>query len=159
MGCAIGSPGLPGKAEFKAASQSKLQTLPAQKPPQGHRARPGHLQSRQGLTNAEAPRVPRLTFHGFLRISAERAVGCDGSRNLLTVKDLATGLKSAYPMAAKSAEHTIAALSRFCGSYLIGCVYSDGAPELDEACRRLGYPHDKSHSGVPQNSGIIERCN
>ena len=41
----------------------------------------------------------------------------------------------------------------------MGCIYSDGAPELDEACRILGFPHDKSHPGVPQNNGIIERCN
>ena len=65
-------------------------------------------------------------------------VGGDGSKNLLTVKDLATGLKWAYPMLTKSAEHTVNALYRFCGSYRIGCVYSDGAPELDEACRILG---------------------
>ena len=41
----------------------------------------------------------------------------------------------------------------------MGCISSDGAPELDEACRILGFPHDKSHPGVPQNNGILERCN
>ena len=85
-------------------------------------------------------------------------MGCDGSKNLLTIKDLATGLKWAYPMQAKSTEHIVSAMSRFCGSYRIGCVYSDGAPELEESCRILGYPHDRAHPGVTQNNGIIERC-
>ena len=62
-------------------------------------------------------------------------------------------------MSSKSADNTVYALTRFCGSYRIGCVYSDGAPELDEACRILGYPQNKSRPGVPQNNGIVERCN
>ena len=100
-----------------------------------------------------------ITVDHMVQTDEDWTIGCDGSKNLLAVKDLATGLKWAYPMPTKSAENTADALKRFCGSYRIGCVYSDGAPELDEACRMLGYPHDKSHPGVPQNNGIIERCN
>ena len=65
-------------------------------------------------------------------------------------------------MPTKSAQDTEKALHQFCGNYHIGIIYSDGAPELDEVCRNfrgVGVPHEKSHPGVPQNNGVIERAN
>ena len=75
------------------------------------------------------------------------------------MKDLASGLKWAYPMPSKSGDHTATAMRMFCGSYRVACIYSDGSHEIADACRRFGYVHERSQPGVPQNNGIIERAN
>ena len=87
-------------------------------------------------------------------------VGCDGSKDVLVVKDLATGLKGVYPMPNKSGDNTYKALDDFCGpGNTISLCYSDNSPEIADACLRLGIPQETSEPEVPQNNGIIERAN
>ena len=85
----------------------------------------------------------------MIQADEEWAVGCDNSRHVLTIKDLATGLKMAYPMPTKSSENTIRALDRFIGRWPVGLLYSDNSPEIADACHRHGFPRETSHSGVP----------
>ena len=59
----------------------------------------------------------------------------------------------------KTGDRTEAALRHFTGGFRIKLCYSDNSPEIADACRRLGIPHEQSHPGVPQNNGIIERAN
>ena len=84
-------------------------------------------------------------------------VGCDGSRDILVVKDLATGLKGVYPMPNKSGDNTTKALGQYIGQgNTVSLCYSDNSPEIADACLRLCIPHEQSEPGVPQSNGIIE---
>ena len=86
-------------------------------------------------------------------------VSCNEERHCLTVKDLATGWKMAYPMKGKSGAETEAALGMFAGPYKLSLVYSDDSQEIAWACRTRKWPHEVSQPGVPQNNTIIERTN
>ena len=87
-------------------------------------------------------------------------IGCDGSKDILVVKDLATGFKGVFPMPSKSGDNTTKALGLFVGhGNTAKLCYSDNSPEIADACLRLGIPQETSEPGVPQNNGIIERAN
>ena len=140
-----GGPAAPAPRRDRKVEAAELAHLLTHKPANPHcvscmRGKLRHVPHRSGAFARPIENWGDLiTCDHMVQTDEDWTIGCDGSKNLLSIKDLATGLKWAYPMSTKSTEHTVNALSRFCGSYRIGCVYSDGAPELDEACRILGY--------------------
>ena len=68
-----------------------------------------------------------------------------------------TGYIGAYPCLTKTAFETRENLEHFKGRQVIEYMYSDGAYEIDLACRNLWIPHDTSEAGEPQGNGIAER--
>ena len=100
-----------------------------------------------------------ITCDHMVQTDEPWTIGCEHSRDCLVVKDLATGYKGVYPMNSKSGDNTEEALRLFTGGHRVKLCYSDGSLEIADACRRLGFPHETSQPGVPQNNGIIERCN
>ena len=64
-----------------------------------------------------------------------------------------------YPMDSKTSTRVIESIKFLTGRRKIQQVYSDKAPEFIKASRCLGIAHETSTPGVPQTSGIIERCN
>ena len=82
------------------------------------------------------------------------------ARAALTVLDRGTGWLACYPLPGKSADAAYAALSDFEGPRsLVQKFYSDNAPELVQAVRRLGWSHETSTPGQPQTNGVAERAN
>ena len=75
------------------------------------------------------------------------------------VKDKATDWIAAYPTRRKTAEDITEAVNDFKGADKIQRWYSDGAPELHAACRKLGIRHDKSDPHRSETNGLIERTN
>ena len=54
-----------------------------------------------------------ITCDHMVQAEGELSMGIGGMRDVLTVKDLGTGLKWGYPVPSKSSEHTARALSQF----------------------------------------------
>ena len=77
----------------------------------------------------------------------------------LFVKYKATDWIAAYPTRRKTAEDSTEAVNDFKGADKIQRWYSDGAPELHAACRKLGIRHDKSDPHRSETNGLIERTN
>ena len=98
-----------------------------------------------------------ITCDHMVQTDEDWNMGLNGMRDVLTVKDIATGLTWAYPTASKSGDDTMEALTQFCGQWQIKCIYTDCSPEIADACRRLGYVHETNQPGVPQTNGIVER--
>ena len=69
-----------------------------------------------------------------------------GIRDILTVKDVSTGLKWPFPVPTKSGDDTTGALQQFCGHWRVKALYLEHCPEIADACRRLGSP-TKPHNG------------
>ena len=72
-----------------------------------------------------------ITCDHMVQTDEAWTVGCDGSKDVLTVKDIATGYKMAYPMPNKSGESTVTALQKFIGQWRINRCYYDNSHEID----------------------------
>ena len=86
-------------------------------------------------------------------------ISYDGDQNALVIKDLATGWIECAPVAMKSADEAYVAPQNFVArNEDIQCVYSDGSGEIKSAVAQLGWRHNTSTPGRPQNNGIAERA-
>ena len=82
----------------------------------------------------------------------------EDSRLALVIKDVATGFCYAYPSALKTAEECTCALQHFTSSKdVVKNFYSDRAPELNAAAKKMKWRHEKSKAYLRQTNAIAER--
>ena len=74
------------------------------------------------------------------------------------VKDVFSQVRYVYPSDNKSSEQRYEDLLHFCSKeHEIGIVYSDNAPELGAAVKKLECRHNTSRGYVDENKAVIER--
>ena len=78
-------------------------------------------------------------------------------RYALVLKDRATGFLGFYPNAKRNTAACVEAYNDFRGSNHVRRLYSDNAPELIAAAKRMGWQSHTSTPGDPQNSSEAER--
>merc|ERR1711951_319917 len=83
-----------------------------------------------------------ITCDHMVQGDTDWAAGCDGSRHIFVIKDVATGIKMCYPMPSKSADATIDAFNSFVGRWSVGIVYSDCSEEIAAACKHRKFIHE-----------------
>ncbi|CAE7521448.1 unnamed protein product, partial [Symbiodinium pilosum] len=84
--------------------------------------------------------------------------GFDDQKVGFVVKDVCTKFRYVYPDATKEGEQCYENLLHFTGvDDEIGVIYSDNAPELEYAVKKLGVRHNTSREYCDENKAVIER--
>ena len=84
--------------------------------------------------------------------------GFEDQKVALVVKDVYSQFRYTYPSETKSTEQCYEDLLHFFGKDdTIGVVYSDNAPELGAAIKKLECRHNTSREYVDENKAVIER--
>ena len=84
--------------------------------------------------------------------------GYDDQKVALVVKDVYSQFRYVYPSDTKNSEQCHEDLLHFLGKDdEVGIIYSDNAPELGQAIKRLGVRHNTSREYVDENKSVIER--
>ena len=87
-----------------------------------------------------------------------RDYGFDDQKVGFVVKDVCTKFRYVYPDATKEGEQCYENLLHFTGADdEIGVIYSDNAPELEYAVKKLGVRHNTSREYSDENKAVIER--
>ena len=84
--------------------------------------------------------------------------GYDDQKVALVVKDVYSQFRYVYPSDTKNSDQCHEDLLHFLGKDDdVGIIYSDNAPELGQAIKRLGVRHNTSREYVDENKSVIER--
>ena len=84
--------------------------------------------------------------------------GYDDQKVALVVKDVYSQFRYVYPSDTKNSDQCHEDLLHFLGKDDdVGIIYSDNAPELGQAIKRLGVRHSTSREYVDENKSVIER--
>ena len=84
--------------------------------------------------------------------------GYDDQKVALVVKDVYSQFRYVYPSDTKNSDQCHEDLLHFLGKDdEVGIIYSDNAPELGQAIKRLGVRHNTSREYVDENKSVIER--
>ena len=81
----------------------------------------------------------------------------DDDKCALVIYDRACKWLDGIPKPTNNATHTRAQLKEYYGRLIPKAIYSDNAPELKRACRKLEYPLDLCIPHRPQSNGVSER--
>ena len=84
--------------------------------------------------------------------------GYNDQKVALVVKDVYSQFRYVYPSDTKNSDQCHEDLLHFLGKDDdVGIIYSDNAPELGQAIKRLGVRHNTSREYVDENKSVIER--
>ena len=84
--------------------------------------------------------------------------GYDDQKVALVVKDVYSQFRYVYPSDTKNSDQCHEDLLHFLGKDDdVGIIYSDNAPELGQAIKRLGVRHNTSREYADENKSVIER--
>ena len=83
--------------------------------------------------------------------------GVGGFSYALNVLDAATKYRMSFPLKSLTSKETAYAIQYFRGDQRVKSLYSDKAPNIEEACKSLDKPWEHSLPGVPQTNGKIEK--
>ena len=84
--------------------------------------------------------------------------GLENEKVAFVVKDVLSKFRYVYPSPTKEADQCHEDLQHFLQvGDKVGVVYSDNAPELKDAVRRMKFRHNTSHAYVDENKAVIER--
>jgi hypothetical protein len=84
------------------------------------------------------------------------AQGVEGERNMLVVRDRATGMVDCFPVQSKSSQEVSISLRCFLGQTKPGMIYTDCAPELAKAIENIA-AHGTAQPYRHETNGRIER--
>lgn len=92
-----------------------------------------------------------------LDAKSDMSIGFNGERFAVVLYDRGTDALACYPVKNKSGQAAFDAMNDFEGNTRrIKYFYTDNAPELLAAGRRLGWVRGKSTQGLPQTNGLGE---
>ena len=84
--------------------------------------------------------------------------GLENEKVAFVVKDVFSNFRYVYPSPTKEADQCHEDLQHFLQvGDKVGVVYSDNAPELKDAVRRMKFRHNTSRAYVDENKAVIER--
>ena len=90
-----------------------------------------------------------LVTAGHLVVGVADCMGIDRQRYAIVFIDIATNVRCVVPVVTKNAFEVTHALQQFLGpTTKIQRFYSDNAPELKKAARRMGWFHDTSTPAI-----------
>jgi hypothetical protein len=98
----------------------------------------------------------QITCDHLIARSAQ-AQGAEGERNMLVVKDRATGYIDCFPVMSKRADEVSRSLVSFLGRVKPGMIYTDCAPELAKAIEKIAQ-HGTARPYRHETNGVIERA-
>ena len=85
----------------------------------------------------------------------------DDTREILVIRDIATKIVAAYPIASRSIDDAMKCLQRFKGKRKIKMAYNDEAGEFNATTDSLGIILDSDNPlpGLPRINSIVEWIN
>ena len=87
-----------------------------------------------------------------------RDFGIEGEKVALVVKDVCTNFRYVYPSSTKDGEQVYENLLHyFQVDDDVGIIYSDNAPELEDATRKFKIRHNTSRPYADESKSVIER--
>ena len=83
--------------------------------------------------------------------------GC--KEDVIIISDRFSKYKACYALKGKTAADAMYGILDFMGDRCIQRMYCDNSGELENACKNLGIPREKSLPGIPRSNARAERVN